>query len=464
MSSLQFMKYKKIKEPGSKKELLYEVPRKLLPLILQIAITFILLHAIICAFCYGLVVSDIDSETSFNTLSLLKASFAEKDSALVVEIKGTQPIDYSTMFLDANQEKQYRFCVDINNARNKIDIKNLKVNNNQQSSDPISLTNLIEQSSFPLSNLVVAQNSLTPLITRMVFHLREKIEPTVQVDNQTMQVKIPLAYIKDNGRQTTATSPALYEPKTGIAKEPESESNSSNPEILKDRAPERPAIIESIKPIYLPKTTKLEISSDRPLRIKEVKMSKGGVLKIEIFNAKTSLPNAVNLDKGIIRNIAFETQAYDLRIYMNLKESVLYDIESSQKGLIVTLQNPLLEQLVSINVNNEPISSVLLMLFTQYGANIVAGSDVKGNVTARLLDVPLKAALNEILKAEEYGYVEENGLIRVISKAKMEEMQAKEIAAEKNKKPIVSIQSRLYQLKYAKVNDIQQTIQKIAGA
>jgi len=234
----------------------------------------------------------------------------------------------------------------------------------------------------------------------------------------------------------------------------------------------RPAIVYTVRPIYLPKTTKLEIASDRPLNIKQVKLSKGGVLQIEVFNAATSLPDSVSIDKGILRSVAFETEEDRqtgmslLRMYINLTESVIYEVEGTDQGLTVVFQNPMLEQLISLNINDESLSTVLLLLFMQYGANIVAGSGISGKVTAHLVDVPLKAALDEILGSEGYGYVEEDGLIRVLT---AEQLEARKTAEEERMlkpatpAPALESESKLFQLRFASASDMLQIVQKLLG-
>ncbi len=227
---------------------------------------------------------------------------------------------------------------------------------------------------------------------------------------------------------------------------------------------DRPAIVDAIRPVYLPKTTKLEIVSDRPLKIKQMKLSQSGVLRIEIFNATTSLPDSVTIDKGLLRGVAFDTERDELRIYISLTGPVIYDVESTDQGLVVAFQNPVLEQLISLNINNESLTTVLLMLFIEYGANIVAGSDVSGTVTAHLVDVPLKAALYEILEAEGYGYMESGGLIRVMPISKLEAIKAAkgEFSITSSLEPVVT-ESKVFQLRFAKALDIQSMVEKLIG-
>jgi type II secretory pathway component GspD/PulD (secretin) len=126
----------------------------------------------------------------------------------------------------------------------------------------------------------------------------------------------------------------------------------------------------------------------------------------------------------------------------------------------------MLEQLISLNINDESLSTVLLMLFMQYGANIIAGSGISGKVTAHRVDVPLKSALDEILGAEGYGYAEEDGLIRVLTAEQLEARKA--VEEERGLRPDTSVlavksESKLFQLRYASAPDMQQIIQKLVG-
>jgi type II secretory pathway component GspD/PulD (secretin) len=221
--------------------------------------------------------------------------------------------------------------------------------------------------------------------------------------------------------------------------------------------------VSAIRPIYHPKTTRLEIISDRSLSIKQVKLSKGGVLRIDAFNATTSLPDSIAIDSGILRGAAFETEENELMIYVYLTEPVIYEMESMDRGLVVVFQNPVLEQLISLNVNNESLSTILLMLFTQYGANIIAGSEVSGNVTAHLVDVPLRSALDEILRAEEYGYIKEGELIRVMTLSKLESEKAKRATPPPKSVAATEMISKVIELKYTNVSDIKQVIQGLVG-
>ena len=60
--------------------------------------------------------------------------------------------------------------------------------------------------------------------------------------------------------------------------------------------------------------------------------------------------------------------------------------------------------LVTINVDNGPITQVLNAFSRQTGRNIVIGSEVNGNVTLRVTDKPWQEALDVILKPYNFDY------------------------------------------------------------
>jgi hypothetical protein len=100
---------------------------------------------------------------------------------------------------------------------------------------------------------------------------------------------------------------------------------------------------------------------------------------------------------------------------------LLMDIQADGKSL-VSFQEPALEQIVSLNLNNEDLGKVIVMLFRQYGANIVVDRDVNiaAKVTTQLEKVPLRYALNQILESQGYGYKKiEGGIIRIMTLEKL---------------------------------------------
>jgi len=75
--------------------------------------------------------------------------------------------------------------------------------------------------------------------------------------------------------------------------------------------------------------------------------------------------------------------------------------------------------LVTINVDNGPITQVLNAFSRQSGRNIVIGSEVAGNVTLRVTDKPWQDALDVILKPYGFDYYMVGDTIIICGKDKM---------------------------------------------
>ena len=68
---------------------------------------------------------------------------------------------------------------------------------------------------------------------------------------------------------------------------------------------------------------------------------------------------------------------------------------------------------LSMDFKDVDINNLLRIIAEVSGQNIVAGEDVKGKVTVRLVDVPWDVALDNILRINGFGYVHEENIIRV---------------------------------------------------
>jgi type IV pilus assembly protein PilQ len=72
------------------------------------------------------------------------------------------------------------------------------------------------------------------------------------------------------------------------------------------------------------------------------------------------------------------------------------------------------DNLVTLNFRDADLSAVLDILARKGDLNILAGKDVKGTVTVRLIDVPFDLALNAVLNVNGYGYTKTDNIVRVL--------------------------------------------------
>ena len=99
--------------------------------------------------------------------------------------------------------------------------------------------------------------------------------------------------------------------------------------------------------------------------------------------------------------------------------SFLFSLSFSQSTLNVTSiteksdANNSLDQNMSINMENSDIKNVLMLIGELTGLNIVISPAVKDTITASLIDVTVKAALDAILKPNGYSYFLQENIVVV---------------------------------------------------
>ena len=101
---------------------------------------------------------------------------------------------------------------------------------------------------------------------------------------------------------------------------------------------------------------------------------------------------------------------------------------------------------VTVDFKDADIQTVLRILAFKSGVNIVAGKDVTGNVTIRLVDVPWEKALDVILKTYGYAYNRQDNIIRV---ATLENLKKEEMSTE------------VFTLNYSRAADVEKSIKEM---
>lgn len=113
---------------------------------------------------------------------------------------------------------------------------------------------------------------------------------------------------------------------------------------------------------------------------------------------------------------------------------------------------------LSIDVQGADIHTVLRALAEFSGRNIVAGKDVKGQITVAVKDLPWRDALTVILRSNGLDYTEEGGAIRVDTN---EKLQAELLARETNQArrlEVVPMDTRVVKVNYANARELQPVI------
>jgi type IV pilus assembly protein PilQ len=111
---------------------------------------------------------------------------------------------------------------------------------------------------------------------------------------------------------------------------------------------------------------------------------------------------------------------------------------------------------VSIDVQGADIQTVLRSLADFGGRNIIAGPEVKGEVTVRLREVPWMQAFDIILEANGFGWSKtEGGLIRVTTIKNLQTEALERESAERKREDLLPLETRIYKLNFAKAEELE---------
>jgi len=116
---------------------------------------------------------------------------------------------------------------------------------------------------------------------------------------------------------------------------------------------------------------------------------------------------------------------------------------------------------LTIDLRDADIQNVLRLFAKEGGVNIIAGSEVSGNVTLRLDDVPLDQAFLIILQSLGLGFEVRGNVIRVApQKTLMEERKARQEAAQRAQK-LRPLEVYLMPINYASASDIVEQVERL---
>jgi type IV pilus assembly protein PilQ len=116
---------------------------------------------------------------------------------------------------------------------------------------------------------------------------------------------------------------------------------------------------------------------------------------------------------------------------------------------------------ISLDFKDVDIADVLRLIAEVSDLNVIAGDEVKGKVTIRLIDVPWDQALDVILLTKGLGFMRVGNVLRIANAdvlAKEEEARLQERRAKEKLEDLVV---KLQPVNYAKVKDVSTMVQRL---
>ena len=111
---------------------------------------------------------------------------------------------------------------------------------------------------------------------------------------------------------------------------------------------------------------------------------------------------------------------------------------------------------ISLDFKDVDIADVLRLIAEVSDLNVIAGDEVKGKVTIRLIDVPWDQALDVILLTKGLGFMRVGNVLRIANADVLSKEEEARLQERRAKEKLEDLVVKLQPVNYAKVNDIRR--------
>jgi type IV pilus secretin PilQ/predicted competence protein len=119
---------------------------------------------------------------------------------------------------------------------------------------------------------------------------------------------------------------------------------------------------------------------------------------------------------------------------------------------------------VSLDFKDVEIADVLRLIAEVSDLNIIAGDEVKGNVTIRLVEVPWDQALDVILMTKGLGFVRVGNVLRIAPADVLKAEEEVRLQERRNKEKLEDLEVKLLPVNYASVKDVEGLVKRLLSA
>ncbi|MDE0886542.1 MAG: type IV pilus secretin PilQ [Myxococcota bacterium] len=116
---------------------------------------------------------------------------------------------------------------------------------------------------------------------------------------------------------------------------------------------------------------------------------------------------------------------------------------------------------ISLDFKDVPIMDVLRLIAEVSELNIIAGDDVTGAITLRLVEVPWDQALDIILVTRGLGYVRVGNVLRIAPAEALQAEEAERLQDRRNKEQLEDLEVKLQPVNYAAVADVRDLVLRL---
>jgi type IV pilus secretin PilQ/predicted competence protein len=119
---------------------------------------------------------------------------------------------------------------------------------------------------------------------------------------------------------------------------------------------------------------------------------------------------------------------------------------------------------VSLDFKDVAIADVLRLIAEVSDLNVIAGDEVKGNVTIRLVEVPWDQALDVILMTKGLGFVRVGNVLRIAPSDVLKAEEEVRLQERRNKEKLEDLEVKLLPVNYAAVRDTEGLVKRLLSA
>ena len=113
---------------------------------------------------------------------------------------------------------------------------------------------------------------------------------------------------------------------------------------------------------------------------------------------------------------------------------------------------------ISLDFKDADIHNILRLVAEISNLNIIAGDDVKGKMSLRLVDVPWDQAFDIILKTNGLGKVQEGNVVRIMPVSKIKQENEELLASRKAKEKLEDLEIKLLPVNYATASSLESQV------
>jgi type IV pilus assembly protein PilQ len=116
---------------------------------------------------------------------------------------------------------------------------------------------------------------------------------------------------------------------------------------------------------------------------------------------------------------------------------------------------------ISLDFKDVPVADVLRLIAEVSDLNLIAGDEVEGNVTIRLVDVPWDQALDVILLTKGLGFVRVGNVLRIAPADIIKAEEELRLQERRNKETLEDLVVKLQPVNYATVADMSELVKRL---